>query len=392
MANAIGVSLDTSVVRAVMRVASSYTVAEFAWDALRPEEVVDGLRAKFGAASKVSIAIGLGFLEVARPELPPLPPADARRVLLRDADRYFPLEGSAAVSLPQAGSVAFAVNAARLQAWVAAFANWAPVHAIFAAPDVIAYALHEKNAGAQTYAVDAAVRETGTIKVQNGRVVEARRLPTPSTKSSPNDARTVGDNVFGVGGQFAAAIGALLCVDSDTQLMLLDTTLERSLNAVRQQRAWRSYAYMAFALVGLVASFNSSRERTLAATQAYADSLEKVSAPGIAAQARLLRSQHELSTLAARSGSAGDALQVLAALSKALPSDAFVQRIEWDGKEWRLEGSTDQAAAIVQKLDAQAGLSNVRVLNASMRFRDGNRTRESFSVAFQTKGADSVVR
>jgi hypothetical protein len=392
VASYVGIALEANIVRAVAHTRGNITVAEFPWDALHPEHIVDALRAKFGSPRALGLSIGLGFLEVAKPELPPLSAVDARRVLLRDADRYFPLDGSVAVALREAGAIAFAMDGAHLQRWVNAFANWAPVHAVIAAPDAVAIALKERSASSGAYWIDAALDERGLLRIQDGRLTEVRRMLGETATTERSEARAVGDDILGTGGQFAAAIGALACINASTQVMLLDAPLDRSLQRVRDRRAWRSYALAAVSAVLLLAAVNVSRNRTLVATEVYADSLEKVSAPGVAARARLVRSQEEVQTLSRNATRNSDPLRVLATVSRALPADAFVQRVEWDGTEWRLEGSTDKAAAIVQTLDAQNLLSNVRVLNASMRFRDGNRTRESFSVAFRVKGVSNAAR
>ena len=63
----------------------------------------------------------------------------------------------------------------------------------------------------------------------------------------------------------------------------------------------------------------------------------------------------------------------------------FVQRLDWDGTVWRIEGSAANAPAIVPMLDSDALFSDVRIVAATTRFLDMGRQRESFSISFQTR-------
>lgn len=439
MTSVIGVALESTVVRIAHHARGQWRVAEYAWNPETPERLVDLLQAEVPAPRAIVLAIGLGFLETSKPDLPPLLPSDARRVLLRDADRYFPLEQTAAVSAPGAGGIAFAMSAAQLQRWVDAFASWAPVRGVFAAPDCVATALGSSGslrgpgvgAGARvgshgaagasaqvnaetdipvgadsdtdmlTYRVDAGIAETGLVRFQARDetntdaycVVDARRIPTGMLDAAVQHTTFVHElSVEGVTGQYAAAIGAVQLRHSSVDAMLLDANSADAFRGARNRRVLLSAVVFAVALLIVVLSFNARRDTTLRVTQRLVDSLTAVAAPGLAAQLRLQQFGTEGALLAAQASGRDDVLHVIAALSEALPRDAFVERLEWDGSQWRIDGSVNQASSVVPRLDSARLFTDVHVLGASTRFRDGAQMRESFSVSFRTTGASRGSR
>lgn len=416
MAEIIGLAIENDVVRTVTRRRDRFACAEFAWNGQQPELTVAALREEYGGVGGVCIAIGLGALEIARPDLPPMSQQAARRVLLRDADRYFPTDEPLAVS--HAGALAFATPANALQRWVRAFEQWAPVRAVVAAPDAIAAAIGanavaERAVSERALTIEAARDERGVLRVRDGVPIEVRRVRNTSAEAAATGtavdsvrrkavpSRSGNDDAtdtaalagtLGVPFAYSAALGALQLVHAAVDAMLLDANLERMIREQRNRRAWRSYATVGIAAALLLAAVNTSRNRTLHTLESAADSLARASAPGVAAREALARTGAEARALAALHDPAHDPLAVLATVSRALPRDAFVDRIEWDGREWRIEGSANAAATIVPSLDAESGLTGVRVLSASTRFRDGARMRESFAVAFRVSAARTSAR
>jgi len=171
--------------------------------------------------------------------------------------------------------------------------------------------------------------------------------------------------------------------------MLLDSRLEADFQSQRARRGWTSVAIFAGALVLLGVATDARHNEALRAHQQASDSLLAASEPARMAAVRLAELEREARILNARD-TAADPLSIVATLSRLLPRDVFVERVHWDGAEWRIDGSADQAASIVPSLDSMSRFTNVRVLTASTRFRDGARVRESFSVAFKVMG-DSVA-
>lgn len=376
----VGVALEFDVARVIYRDGARDITTEHTWDAREPDRLVDLLSAEIGRVSGIALSIGLAFLEIAKPDLPAMAAEDRRRVLTRDADRYFPIQGAVAVSAASNGGYAYATAAVELHRIVHAFAEWAPVRAVVAAPDAVAIAVGKSG----LFSVDAGESERGLVNVVNGRVTEVRRVfDSPTTNNAPVAA----NHSVAATDQFAAARGALAFTESSVATMLLDSTLESELQSVRSRRSWLSIALVAAACVALVASVDSRRDATLRATLRAADSVSTLAGPALAVRTQLNQLDRERALLATKQTVASNPLGVLAAISNALPPDAFVQRLEWDGKEWKLEGSANQAADIVPRLDAAGMFNAVRVLTASTRFRDGDRMRESFSVAFQARDA-----
>ena len=393
MITAIGIALESNVLRAVYRKGGKFIAIETPWDPTRPQEAIDALSAEVGRVRTIALAVGLGFLETARPELPPLAEADRLRLLRRDADRYFPLEGAAAVTDAKAGALSFAITSEQLQRWIAAFASWAPVRSVVAAPNAITVALASRGTSSSVFTIDAGANERGVMRFADGVVEEARRVPISLAPSVLNGTRPIDDRrIEELPGQYAAAIGALDSIKSPLSVMLLDAPLERVLRRNQQRRAWLSYFIFAAMLFLTGTALNLSREKTFLETERAVAALTTAAAPALEAQARLNSLNEESRMLTVRQSNRDGALAVLVALSTVLPNDVFVQRLDWNGTEWHIDGSANQAATIVPKLDADGIFTNVRVLSASARFRDGNRMRESFSIAFQVKPGANAKR
>jgi len=69
-----------------------------------------------------------------------------------------------------------------------------------------------------------------------------------------------------------------------------------------------------------------------------------------------------------------------------------MQRLEWNGSEWRIDGSANDAAVLVPLLDADAQFVGVRAAAPSTRYLENGRSRSSFSIVFQTAGDSVAVR
>lgn len=370
MSAPIVVLLDTTRVRAFVRDADGPTL-ELSWDPASPDDVVARLRDTFGAPSASVLVIGLGFLEIARPELPPLTANGRRDVLLRDSDRYFPIDGNIAVAWTT--GIAFAIASSTLDVLVRAFDALAPVRAV----TTIAHACLLAGLDG-TLRVDAGRDEYGQLVIAGRLLREARRVraAVPATAS----ARTIEPR--------ALARASLTLLNTPDDHLLLNAQLAQRFAGERRQRWFQSGAVLFASLVLLALSADAWRGRELTTLQQRAAEFRTLAAPALMAQQRLLRATTERAMLTAadsvaRAGAGPTA--VLAHLATVLPTDAFVQRLEWDGVVWRIDGSATDAARIVPLLDADAHFQDVRFVAASTRFVDGSRQRESFSIAFRTR-------
>lgn len=329
------------------------------------------LQSATGTRAGLVVVIGLGLLDIAQPELPPVSNAARHALLLRDADRYFPIEGAAAVALTH--PFAFAAPSEPFGAWMQAVETIGRVRAVV----TIADALLRARAGG-SFTVDAGAGESAYVTIEGGRLRDVRRHRTAGSDSAPRapDPRTPVPLAL-------VARGATGALGAPLDTMLLDDALASRLAAARR---WRSLqrAAAALLLVGVLAwSADRWRAHQLTLADAALARLTSEAAPAQASALRLQRARAEIDAL--RPQTTASAAAVLARLGAVLPRDAFVQRLDWDGSVWRIDGSAANAPAIVPMLDGDPLFSDVRIVAATTRFMDMGRQRESFSISFQTR-------
>lgn len=368
--------IDRATVHAVRAGDTESTSVAYAWrgDDLSP--VLDALREHVGAPSAITLVVGLGWLEIAQPSLPPVRADIARAILWRDLDRHFALSGEAAVVCED--SCAFAMPAHTLRAWVQAARTIGPVLSIVTAPQVAASLIR----GAATATIAADADERGVIAVRDGVVLSARRIPTqtpdtPAATTAPLSA-------------FALGRAGLTWQRAPLDAQLLDVSLATDAQRTRSRRTWASAMLLTAAVILLAYAVDHYRAAQLVAVRAQVDALRAQAAAAEAASARVQSATAEVSALrvARQQQDAPDApLRVLAALTRALPRDVVVQRLEWDGEQWRVEGTTDKAPRLVPLLDGDAHFRDVRLLAPSQRFLDIGRQRETFTIGFHTRDA-----
>lgn len=368
MSDHLAIVLEQDTLRVFGRAAAA-PLLEAPWDPDLPDAAIRTLSAKTPAPSAITLIVGLAWLDIAQPSLPPVSPAVQRRMLRLAADRWFALSDPAAFAVLD--DVAFAVSARLLERWRSAFGTWAQVVAVVTLP----HAAWLMNRDGQ-WRAEAGVGERGAISVRGGRLVEVRRTRREVEASDPLDLR--------------ACAGAVLETHPiPSSLQLLDAPTEAALASGEQRQWWRAAAVLLIAASACVWAVDAARARKLAATEALVTRLEVEAAAGRAANNRLQRAVSEQDALAAdqlRSAGNDAPIRVLARLGVLLPTDAFVQRLEWDGSQWRIDGSATDAAAIVPRLDADAAIVDVQSLAPSTRFLDSGRPRNSFSIGFRVQG------
>ena len=375
-----GIELTPSVVRLVRRAPLTGGVSltlEMPWDPARPLEAVNALRAQVGALQGVALTIGLGVLEVARLELPPVSAVERARIVELEPDRYFAAANreSLAVTVSPDESIAFAAPASLLRSWIAAFETWAPVDWVESAPVSLARVLNAQSNA--TYAVEAAGKEVGLLQIAQGRLSSIRR--TLDTRAAA-DARPV-PSLNGVPAAFAAAMGVTLSRPRGSHAALAPHEWRRKLVS----RHWSALVMNALgavaALVFAVWAADRWRERTLSALEAR---IAVVEARGARADTalRMLRSREsEARTIGDIATSRPDPHEALAAISAALPREATVLSARATGNDWQVDGTTTDASTLVPLLDRHVRFDSVRFLSASSRYRDGTRSYETFSIA-----------
>lgn len=101
-----------------------------------------------------------------------------------------------------------------------------------------------------------------------------------------------------------------------------------------------------------------------------------------------LRHQAELAEELRKSVNADLPLaSVIEALSTAIPSDAWLDRIEVNGSEIRVTGLTGNASELIGHLGRQPGLADVRATGASVRDATLNKERFTFEMRWRGEGA-----
>lgn len=383
MIDVAGVELRADVVRAVAldgwRRTPRKTV-EAAWDPSRPAELVARLREQLGPVRRIALSVGLSFLHVKHVKLPPAPAADRRRILALEPDRFFPVQGEPLViALVNEADLAFAIDANLLERWIDAFEVWAPVESVEAAPFSLARMLGSTARG--SFAVPAGPEEQGLIEILDGRVRSARRAPAAALDSfaAPLPARG------GISGDLLCAVGAARGIDGGLPAMLLPDSL-----AIRvgRRRLWRaSFAAVACLVASGLAlwSVDRSRERTLARIRDELAVVAVRAQQAVELRDRLAAIDREVEAIAALGRERPNTLSVLAALSEQLPAGATVLSVRATGNDWQIDGTAPNAAAIIPLLDRDDRFEDVRFLSASTRFREGDRTYETFSIAFRVR-------
>jgi hypothetical protein len=342
-------------------------VAELPWQADTPESAVRALASLPNQPSQLVLVVGLAWLEAVPLSLPPVALAQQRQMLQVDADRWFPFSAPPAVAIT--GQVAMAMPADTLSMWVRAFAAVAPVDGVVGLPQAALFAGLEG-----LVHTSAAAGETGLMEFRRGVLVQVRR-----TTQSPPAGSTALDEA-----RCAQAVLQTGALSLDVQL--LNTSLEHAVRARRRAVWWRAAALAMLAGAFFLWSADQWRARTLTAMRSLRDASEGNARAALDADARRQRATRER-VLLNEAATSPQLSAMLATLGETLPADVFVQRAEWDGTRWRLDGSARDAAPLVPLLAGIPGVQDVRSLAPSTRFLDGGQQRSSFSIGFSMASA-----
>ncbi len=335
---------------------------------------LESVRAEIGDTKSFTLIVGLGWLEVAQPTLPPVNAETARAILWRDLDRHFAIGGDAALVVD--GAFAMAMPARVLHSCVVALQRIASVTAIVTSPQVTSAIA----AGTQSLTIPAGTGEIGIAQIAGGALLSLRRVPLALAPTIASSGRTLSSADIAAAG--AAWKRAPHCAQ------LFDVALLRDAQRAQARSRWLSIASLAAAALVLAFSAQRAREAQLSGVTDEVSNLTARAAAATAASDRIARARTETAAIdeARTRQRAGDApLRVLAALTSVLPRDVVVQRVEWDGEQWRVEGTTDRAPKLVPLLDGDARFTAVRALAPSQRFLDVSRQRETFTIGFHMR-------
>ena len=381
MSGVAGIEIGRQRVRAVVRARSgTLHTYEMPCATERLDDMVAQLSAAAGEVRTIGLAIGLAHLHVKQVKLPPVAHAARRQMLAVEPERWFAVtQGSpTAVSLTPGGDIALAADGAYVEACVRAFAAWAPVQRVEAAPLALVRALNAAGHRSAIAALDAAPGEVGLVETHDGAlrlVRRARAADLASPAATPPTAP-------GLDSAFNVALGAALGFDSSLDGMLLTPVLERGYLAAQRRRVATWAVAAAVAVTTVVWSAGVTRERVLGALETELATARTQSRTGSGLALRAMSIDRELAAISTTTRSRADVLAAFAALGVRLPVDAVAQRVRVVGSEWQVEGNAKKAAAVLAALASEPHFEKVRFLAPSNRFRDGADDRETFAIAF----------
>lgn len=383
MSRRVGLELTGDRIRAVTVSrwrASPLESFEIRWDPRAPGDAVEVLRKHLGSVSGIGLSVGVEFLHLKNVRLPPVSTPEKRSILMLEPDRFFPIEGGdVVVSVRDGSDIVFAADAAMVESWIAAFERWAPVENVEAAPVSLARALRRAGVHDGSFRLGTATGEYGIVELKGGSLASARRMSGEIAGDEPKRPPAV----RGVEPPFVPALGAVPGADESPDEMLIPDVMHARIRRRRAGSLTRAAINFALALAFAIAAVDRSRSRLLESLEREIATVTPLAAGGASLQTRLASMDIELAAsqnlIAARANPVG----VLAAISRRLPADATVMSVRADGANWQMEGTARDAGALIPALAADPALGDVRFLSASSRFRDGNRTYETFSIALR---------
>ena len=423
MSARIGIELGARTVRAVRlagwRGHAAYSV-EIEWDQENPRDAVAALREHLAPASRIAVALDLPLLFVKHVKLPPLDAAEKQRVLRLEPERFFAARGEDIVAAARADDdLVFAAREAPLATWVTALEELAPVDVVEPGPAALARALTRAGVSDAAVLEDSAPDGAALVVVRGGRVSRVRRvfggldaaalalrdepaLP-PRVYVSPwseDRARAVASCLPGttpepppavadVAAPFLCAVGAALAIDAprDGAGTLLPTDLLARITRRRRRDFAAATLACTAALAFAVSSVDAWRGRALDTLQSSLPGLRERAAPALALQGEIEALAREGEAIRATAAERPDPLRALAVLSSRLPRGAYVRALRSTGADWQLDGYAPNAAQLLAQLAAAPEFRDVRFLSATTRVTIGNRTYDSFALAFRIAAA-----
>jgi Tfp pilus assembly protein PilN len=413
----LGVELDTHTIRGIRVTggrAGSARALEVPWDPDHPAEGVHALREGLGRARRVAVAVRLPWLFAKRVKLPPLAPAERRRVLRLEPQRFFPVRLDDLVVAVGAGDLVYAAREAPIAAWASALEELGPIHVIEPGPIALARALGRGGITDGVAVLDDAEHGVGVIDIRNGDVDAARRLygslaeaaPTlATTGASPTQTiylapweeergralaarlpeRTVSPlpGIRDIPAAFLSAYGAALRASHTVGHTLLPDELEARLRARRRRGLLIAAGACAASVIFAFSSVDAWRARAVRDVDARVETLKAQAAPVLVLQSELAALKRRSDAIAQIETQRPDPLRVLLALSEHVPAGAHLRSVGLSGANWQIDGYAPQAAEVTQALGRAPEFRDVHFLSATNRARIGDLTYESFSVAFR---------
>jgi Tfp pilus assembly protein PilN len=388
---------------------------EVGWGSPPPPESIQALRERFGNGNVLAVALDMSVVFAKRLELPPLSMEERRRILSLDPRRYFPVRDQALVAGVRDDDLVVAVSQETFDQWVDALGALGSVERVEPVPaaltrQLVAHGvgealvvLQDSGGAGATLATVAEGRLQGLRKVHAG-AGELPGLVVPVLGDSgtcvvyPRDEALAselaghmreGGEVEGVPAPpgapalFAAAHGALLGLEGGQDLTLLSQGMERRLAVSRRRRLAQGVAAVVAALGLLGWSLDHRREATLQALEREVAQAEAAAEPVLEQRAEAAALAEDLDQLMRAAEARPNPLEVLLAVTRVLPQDAYLTRLSASGEDWELNGRARDAARLISLLEGSAVLTDVRFRTATTRVRVGGEELENFTVVFR---------
>lgn len=400
----LGLELGQDTLRAVRIDGEEHRTFETAWDPDVPAPALAAVVETLGRARAVAAAIDTSLLRVRRMQLPPLPAADGRRALALESDRYFATTEPLAFSLTGADGLVFAVARERLETWMEAFGDLGPVTRVESTAVSLARALVH----AGTPAFDLMRPVDGGLewcRVEEGRLVDARRVfGDPDTALGELEVRGQGTVYLDprwegevpkalesaiaprpqrVPPRFLAAFGATVDPDQGWEEGFVTEPFQRELTRRLNRRRIGTVAGLVAAAAFAVLSLGAYRDRVEARIDARIATLREAVAPVVALEEDVAGLQRSLMALQQIEEGRVDVLRALGALTDRIPADTWLRTIQVADNEWQIQGTGDDAAALIPALEADPMFEDVRFVAATRRVQIENSTYDDFAVAFR---------
>ncbi|HSR42468.1 MAG TPA: PilN domain-containing protein [Longimicrobiales bacterium] len=401
----LGLELGPTTLRAVRIDGNQPRTFETDWDPDVPAPALAAVAEALGRARAVTAAIDSSLLRVRHLQLPPLPAAERRRALALESDRYFAATEPLAFSLVGDQGLTFAVAKQRLETWMEALGELGPLTRVEAATVSVARALAD--AGSPAFDLLRPVEDgLEWCRVEEGRVMEARRVfGDPDTTVGELEIRAEGTVYLdprwdgevphalesaitpnpreAVPPRFLGTLGAALRPAEGWDEGFVTEPFRREMERRSTRRRAGTVAALAAAVLFAVLSWGAYRDRVESRIDARIATLREAVAPVVALEEEVAGLQRSLAALQQIEESRVDVLRALGALTDRIPPDTWLRTIQVADNEWQIQGTGNDAAALIPALEVDPMFEDVRFVAATRRVQIENSTYDDFAVAFR---------
>jgi len=195
--------------------------------------------------------------------------------------------------------------------------------------------------------------------------------------------------VADVDGAFLPAYGAALATGAarDFARTLVPPELANRITTRRRRALALASAACAAALAFALTSVDASRVRATRELGAGLEALRQRAAPALALQNELDALDRKARAIRQIESERAAPLRVVLALSQHLPAGAYLRGLRLSGGDGQIDGYAPNASRLVAQLGGVPEFRDVHFLSATNRVAAGDKTYESFALAFRYAAA-----